>query len=155
MFPTNANLGRLGNSIAWWLGIEPYELFLYVFLPPLLLDAAVRIDFFLFKRVRMCHHESLQPNATASGGISCSMQLVALAHAQMKAVSHQRQGLSLEVSGTPCRYMQEAAFRCLGHGSMQLSCKPEGILLLPQSRGPSSAGCSCKLIQLLVSCRHG
>ncbi len=51
MFPTNANLGRLGNSIAWWLGIEPYELFLYVFLPPLLLDAAVRIDFFLFKRV--------------------------------------------------------------------------------------------------------
>ncbi|CAL5219904.1 g1831 [Coccomyxa viridis] len=50
MFPTNANLGRLGNSIAWWLGIEPYELFLYVFLPPLLLDAAVRIDFFLFKR---------------------------------------------------------------------------------------------------------
>lgn len=53
MFPTNANLGRLGNSIAWWLGIEPYELFLYVFLPPLLLDAAVRIDFFLFKRVRV------------------------------------------------------------------------------------------------------
>ena len=51
MFPANGDLGRLGNSIAWWLGIEPYELFLYVFLPPLLLDAAVRIDFFLFKRV--------------------------------------------------------------------------------------------------------
>ncbi len=51
MFPTNGGLGRLGNSIAWWLGIEPYELFLYVFLPPLLLDAAVRIDFFLFKKV--------------------------------------------------------------------------------------------------------
>ena len=52
MFPSDGALGRLGNSIAWWLGIEPYELFLYVFLPPLLLDAAVRIDFFLFKRVR-------------------------------------------------------------------------------------------------------
>ena len=52
MFPSDGSLGRLGNSIAWWLGIEPYELFLYVFLPPLLLDAAVRIDFFLFKRVR-------------------------------------------------------------------------------------------------------
>ena len=53
MFPSDGALGRLGNSIAWWLGIEPYELFLYVFLPPLLLDAAVRIDFFLFKRVRL------------------------------------------------------------------------------------------------------
>ena len=51
MFPTEGGLGRLGNSIAWWLGIRPYELFLYVFLPPLLLDAAVRIDWFLFKKV--------------------------------------------------------------------------------------------------------
>lgn len=48
------NLGRLGNSIAIWLGIQPYELFFYVFLPPLLMDAAVRIDFFLFKKVRHC-----------------------------------------------------------------------------------------------------
>ena len=61
MFPTNANLGRLGNSIAWWLGIEPYELFLYVFLPPLLLDAAVRIDFFLFKRVRPAAWKCIPP----------------------------------------------------------------------------------------------
>ena len=52
MFPTHGGLGRLGNSMAWWLGIRPYELFLYVFLPPLLLDAAVRIDWFLFKKVR-------------------------------------------------------------------------------------------------------
>lgn len=51
MFP--ANLGRFGNSIAIWLAIEPYELFFYIFLPPLLFDAAVRIDFFLFKKV--CH----------------------------------------------------------------------------------------------------
>lgn len=47
------NLGRLGNSIAIWLGIQPYELFFYVFLPPLLMDAAVRIDFFLFKKVQL------------------------------------------------------------------------------------------------------
>ena len=53
MFPANGNLGRFGNSAAWWLGIQPYELFFYVFLPPLLLDAAVRIDFFLFKKVRL------------------------------------------------------------------------------------------------------
>ena len=48
------NLGRLGNSIAIWLGIQPYELFFYVFLPPLLMDAAVRIDFFLFKKASFC-----------------------------------------------------------------------------------------------------
>lgn len=51
MFPFN--LGRLGNGISWWLGIRPYELFFYIFLPPLLCDSAVRIDFFLFKQV-MC-----------------------------------------------------------------------------------------------------
>ena len=54
MFPAHGNLGRFGNSAAWWLGIQPYELFFYVFLPPLLLDAAVRIDFFLFKKARHC-----------------------------------------------------------------------------------------------------
>lgn len=50
MFPYN--LGRLGNGISWWLGIHPYELFFYIFLPPLLCDSAIRIDFFLFKQVR-------------------------------------------------------------------------------------------------------
>ncbi|KAL0035986.1 hypothetical protein WJX77_010179 [Trebouxia sp. C0004] len=49
LFPLN--LGRLGNSVSLWLNIEPYELFFYVFLPPLLLDAAVKLDFFLFKKV--------------------------------------------------------------------------------------------------------
>jgi NhaP-type Na+/H+ or K+/H+ antiporter len=43
-------LGRVGNSISWFLSIVPYELFFYIFLPPLLLDAGVRIDYFLFKR---------------------------------------------------------------------------------------------------------
>lgn len=45
------NLGALGNSIAIWLGISPWQLFFYVFLPPLLLDAAVRIDWYLFRKV--------------------------------------------------------------------------------------------------------
>lgn len=53
MFPLN--LGRFGNSIAIWLGIQPYELFFYIFLPPLLFDAAVRIDFYLFKKVCTPH----------------------------------------------------------------------------------------------------
>ena len=54
LFPWN--LGRLGNSVALWLNIEPYELFFYVFLPPLLLDAAVKLDFFLFKKVISLYH---------------------------------------------------------------------------------------------------
>lgn len=49
-FPVN--LGRFGNSLALWLGIEPADIFLYVFLPPMLLDSAVRIEFFIFKKVR-------------------------------------------------------------------------------------------------------
>ena len=45
------NTGPLGNAIALWLGIEPADLFLYVFLPPMLVDSAVRIDYFIFRKV--------------------------------------------------------------------------------------------------------
>lgn len=45
------NLGPLGNSLAIWLGISPWQLFFYAFLPPLLLDAAVRIDWYMFRKV--------------------------------------------------------------------------------------------------------
>jgi hypothetical protein len=45
------NLRELGNSIALWLSLHPSEIFFYIFLPPLLLDAAVKIDFFLFMKV--------------------------------------------------------------------------------------------------------
>ena len=68
------NLGRLGNSIAIWLGIQPYELFFYVFLPPLLMDAAVRIDFFLFKKVCHCLMNKLnclQPGALVQMACAC------------------------------------------------------------------------------------
>ena len=43
--------GPVGNGIAIWLGIQPADLFLYIFLPPMLVDAAVRIDFFIFRKV--------------------------------------------------------------------------------------------------------
>ena len=46
------NLGALGNSLALWLGMAPWQMFFYVFLPPLLLDAAVRIDWYMFRKVR-------------------------------------------------------------------------------------------------------
>jgi len=45
------NTGPLGNGIAIWLGIEPADLFLYIFLPPMLVDSAVRIDFYIFRKV--------------------------------------------------------------------------------------------------------
>ncbi|KAK9866895.1 hypothetical protein WJX84_006646 [Apatococcus fuscideae] len=45
------NLGRVTNALALWLGAEPAELLFYVFLPPLLLESAVRINFYLFKKM--------------------------------------------------------------------------------------------------------
>ena len=60
-FPVN--LGRFGNSFALFLGVEPAEIFLYVFLPPILFDAAVRIDFYVFKKVlTMCFAIALMPH---------------------------------------------------------------------------------------------
>lgn len=45
------NCGRLGNAFTLWLGVNPPELLLYGFLPPLLLDAALGLDWFIFKKV--------------------------------------------------------------------------------------------------------
>lgn len=45
-----ANLGTIGNAVALWLNIKPAELFFYAFLPPLLVEQAIRIDFYLFKK---------------------------------------------------------------------------------------------------------
>lgn len=44
------NLYRLGNAISLWLGIQPPDLFFYAFLPPLLVDAALRLDWFVFTK---------------------------------------------------------------------------------------------------------
>lgn len=49
---TACNMGPLSNAIVLWLGIRPADVFLYVFLPPLLLDSAVRMDYFVFRKVR-------------------------------------------------------------------------------------------------------
>ncbi len=46
--------GCCGDAQALWLGVEPPDLLLYVFLPPILLDSAARIDFFVFKKARAC-----------------------------------------------------------------------------------------------------
>lgn len=45
------NLGHFSNSVALWIGMQPSEIFFYTMLPPLLLDSAVRIDYFVFKKV--------------------------------------------------------------------------------------------------------
>lgn len=54
------NLGRIGNAFALFLGVEPADIFLYVFLPPILFDAAVRIDYYVFKKVQICAPQSWQ-----------------------------------------------------------------------------------------------
>lgn len=51
------NVRYLGNAIALWLSMTPADLFLYIFLPPLLLDSAVRADYFVFKKVRNARFE--------------------------------------------------------------------------------------------------
>lgn len=45
------NLGHLGNSISLWLGIRPADVFLYVFLPPLLFFDSANLDYFVLKKV--------------------------------------------------------------------------------------------------------
>eukprot|EP01025_Chloroclados_australasicus_P022893 TRINITY_DN23409_c1_g1_i7.p1 TRINITY_DN23409_c1_g1~~TRINITY_DN23409_c1_g1_i7.p1 ORF type:complete len:1503 (-),score=153.99 TRINITY_DN23409_c1_g1_i7:350-4858(-) len=45
------NLGPLSNGAAIWLNMRPADIFFYAFLPPLLLDSSIRIDFFTFKKV--------------------------------------------------------------------------------------------------------
>lgn len=47
----HVNIRELSNALNVWIGIRPAKLFFYIFLPPLLLDSAVRIDFFIFKKV--------------------------------------------------------------------------------------------------------
>jgi len=53
------NLKEIGNGVALWLGIEPYELFFYIFLPPLLLDAALKLDWYVFKKVSSRSRQTL------------------------------------------------------------------------------------------------
>jgi hypothetical protein len=51
LFNSVCNLGPLSNAFAIWLSISPADLFLYIFLPPLLLDSAVRMEWFIFQKV--------------------------------------------------------------------------------------------------------
>ena len=46
------NLLRLSNAVSLWLGIQPPDIFFYAFLPPLLVDAALRLDWYIFKKAR-------------------------------------------------------------------------------------------------------
>eukprot|EP00878_Enallax_costatus_P047164 GHUV01057584.1.p1 GENE.GHUV01057584.1~~GHUV01057584.1.p1 ORF type:complete len:129 (+),score=28.10 GHUV01057584.1:197-583(+) len=51
LWSTGYNLNHFSNALTIWLGMHPRTLFFQIFLPPLLLDSAVRIDYFLFKKV--------------------------------------------------------------------------------------------------------
>ena len=45
------NLLQISNAISLWLSIQPADLFFYAFLPPLLVEQAIRIDFFMFRKI--------------------------------------------------------------------------------------------------------
>lgn len=45
------NLGRFSNSFTIWLSASPPEILLYGFLPPLLFESAVGLDYHIFKRL--------------------------------------------------------------------------------------------------------
>lgn len=45
------NLRQISNAISLWLSIQPADLFFYAFLPPLLLEQAIRVDFFMFRKI--------------------------------------------------------------------------------------------------------
>lgn len=46
-----ANLLQISNAISLWLSIQPADLFLYAFLPPLLLESSIRLDFFVLSKI--------------------------------------------------------------------------------------------------------
>ena len=82
------NLLRLGNSISWWLGIAPWQLFFYVFLPPLLLDAAVRIDWFIFRKVCGWVRARLCARRCCVRAACCVLRATRAARAQHAALTH-------------------------------------------------------------------
>ena len=45
------NMLQVSNALALWLNIQPPFLFFYAFLPPLLVDSAIKIDFFMFRKL--------------------------------------------------------------------------------------------------------
>eukprot|EP00889_Picochlorum_renovo_P005869 jgi/Picre1/32899/NNA_008228.t1 len=44
---------QLGNSITQWLSVAPSDLFLYAFLPPLIVEQAIHIEFYMFRKMFM------------------------------------------------------------------------------------------------------
>eukprot|EP00889_Picochlorum_renovo_P008463 jgi/Picre1/35493/NNA_002955.t1 len=47
------NMLQLGNSVAQWLSVSPSDLFLYAFLPPLIVEEAIHIEFYMFRKMLM------------------------------------------------------------------------------------------------------
>ncbi|WPT10890.1 Sodium/hydrogen exchanger 7 [Picochlorum sp. SENEW3] len=44
------NLLEIGNAVTLWLRIQPADLFFYAFLPPLIVEQAIRIDIYMFRK---------------------------------------------------------------------------------------------------------
>lgn len=65
------NMGHVNNAVNLWLGMRPADIFVFVFLPPFLLDLAVRIDFFMLKKVRHLRRHK-HTHSSSSMGPQCA-----------------------------------------------------------------------------------
>jgi NhaP-type Na+/H+ or K+/H+ antiporter len=45
------NMLQVSSAIALWLNIQPADIFFYAFLPPLILDSSLKMDFFIFRKI--------------------------------------------------------------------------------------------------------
>jgi hypothetical protein len=75
------NLGHVSNASALWLGMRPADIFVFVFLPPFLLDLAVRIDWYMLKKVGgsqccclACSRGSQQRHLLEHRAVCCSVR---------------------------------------------------------------------------------
>eukprot|EP00882_Tetradesmus_deserticola_P018820 GHRQ01020212.1.p2 GENE.GHRQ01020212.1~~GHRQ01020212.1.p2 ORF type:complete len:180 (+),score=69.88 GHRQ01020212.1:283-822(+) len=66
------NMNHFSNALTIWLGMHPSAIFFQIFLPPLLLDSAVRVDFFLFKKVSARARDSRNTQLVHTRGCCCS-----------------------------------------------------------------------------------
>lgn len=74
-FAFHFNLWQLSNASAMWMGMNPPDIFLYIFLPPLLLDSASRIEFFMFRKVNtplLAHISFVHYSIVCPIALSCS-----------------------------------------------------------------------------------
>lgn len=81
-----ANLLHISNAISLWLSIQPADLFLYAFLPPLLVETSIRLDFFNLSKI--------WPHALLLASVMVFLSLIALTPIILFVLGFQHRGWS-------------------------------------------------------------